>query len=447
MTPTVRVVVLNFDGGQMTLDCLDSIRATEWPPDRLDVVLVDNGSLDDVAERVRAERPEVTVLEPLANLGFAGGCNLGMRAPGDYDFVALLNNDAVADPGWIRALVDAAGDDPRAGAINAKLLFDGRYHDVRVEVSGAARHGGDPRLLGVRVSGARLDGRRIDDRLVFDEGFYGAEPPHLPDAEEIARWSSARGSVRVRSDGSTPSTLSLRLSALGPRTVKLESGGCTTEVEVGPVAVWADVALDPEVVDIVNNAGSNLYAGGFGGDRGFLEVDRGQYEERADVFAWCGGAVLLRRAYLDEVGMFDESLFLYYEDTELSWRGRLRGWHYLYEPRAVVRHRHAVSSGVGSPTFRYYTERNRLLVLARHAPARLALRSGAGELRRFVAAHVRHYVLRPLTLRLPVRAEVAHRRRVFYGYVRLLPRMLAARWAPGRTVSRRSLMSWMVEKW
>ncbi len=101
------------------------------------------------------------------------------------------------------------------------------------------------------------------------------------------------------------------------------------------------------------------------------------------MFAWCGGAVLLRRGYLDDVGLFDERLFLYYEDTDLSWRGRLRGWRYVYVPASVVRHRHAQSSGVGSPMFRYYTERNRLLVLAKNAPARLAL---AGDPRRGQAA-------------------------------------------------------------
>ena len=59
------------------------------------------------------------------------------------------------------------------------------------------------------------------------------------------------------------------------------------------------------------------------------------------MFAWCGGAVLLRRRYLDDVGLFDERFFLYYEDTDLSWRGRLRGWRYVYVPGAVVRHHHA----------------------------------------------------------------------------------------------------------
>ena len=243
-------------------------------------------------------------------------------------------------------------------------------------------------------------------------------------------------------------------AALVPRTAtvtlrptSLEGSGDDTIVTVHRDPVWVDVAIPPEPFDVINNVGSNLFAGGYGGDRGFLEVDTGQYEEPAEVFAWCGGAVLLRRSYLDDVGLFDERLFMYYEDTDLSWHGRLRGWRYVYEPGAVVRHHHAQSSGAGSPFFRYHTERNRLLVLAKNAPPRLAWRSGLGEVRRFVGSLVRHYLIRPLTLRLPVRAEVAHRRRVCQGYFRLLPGMLADRWSATPKVSRQSLMEWEVVKW
>jgi GT2 family glycosyltransferase len=138
---------------------------------------------------------------------------------------------------------------------------------------------------------------------------------------------------------------------------------------------------------------------------------------------------------------------MYYEDTDLSWRGRLRGWTYLYEPGALVRHHHAQSSGVGSPFFRFHTERNRLLVLAKNAPAGLAWRSGLGEVRRAVTGTIRHYVLRPLTLRLPIRAEVAHRWKVCSSYLRLLPAMWRDRRAPGRTVPRDEIMEWEVVKW
>ena len=448
--PLVRVVVLNFDGGDMTFECLDSLLASDWPTDCLDIVMVDNGSLDDVVERMALDvrYRSIRVLEPLANLGFAAGCNLGIGVPGNHEFVALVNNDATVDPGWLRAMLPVARSDERIGAVCAKMLFADRYHGIEFNVPDASTLvKGEHRMLGVRVSGVRLDGERVDDRLAFDEGFHGAEPPLLRDGEELARWSSAAAALRIASDGSAPSTISVRLSCLEPRTVTLRSEAATVTVTVGPEHQWVDVAISAEPFDVINNVGSNLFAGGYGGDRGFLEVDCGQFEERADVFAWCGGAVLLRRAYLDEVGTFDERFFLYYEDTDLSWRGQLRGWRYVYEPAAVVRHRHAASSGVGSDLFRFSTERNRLLALAKNAPAGLAWRSGLGEVRRAVTTTIRHYVLRPLTLRLPARPEVAHRWRVCRSYLTLLPAMLRDRWAPGRTVPRNDVMRWEVVKW
>ena len=457
--PLVRVVVLHFDGGQLTIDCLDSLLASDWPADRLEIVLVDNGSLDDVLRRLSDDEryASVRILEPIANLGFAGGCNLGMELTGDHDYVALVNNDATVDRGWLRAMVNAMATSADVGAVAAKMLFAERYHGIEFDVPDASHLvAGEHRMLGVRVSGVRLDGERVDDRLAFDEGFHAAEPPVARDAEEIARWSSAGGALRIAadtSDGAAPAhTISVRLSCLEPRVVTLRAtalhgrvGDVTVTVHRDPV--WIDVPIPSEPFDVINNVGSNLFAGGYGGDRGFLEVDRGQYDEPAEVFAWCGGAVLLRRSYLDDVGVFDDRLFMYYEDTDLSWKGRLRGWRYVYEPRAVVRHHHAQSSGAGSPFFVYQTERNRLLVLAKNAPWRLAWRSGLGELRRFVGAVVRHYAIRPLTLRLPVRAVVAHRRNVCRDYLRLLPGMLKDRWATEPSVPRDSLMEWEVVKW
>ncbi len=448
--PLVRVVVLNFDGGDMTLECLDSILASDWPADRVDVVMVDNGSLDDVVEQVAKDGryDRVRVLEPLANLGFAGGCNLGIGQAGDHEYVALVNNDATVAPGWLRAMVPVAESDDRIGAVAAKMLFADRFHGIEFDVPDASHLvRGEARLLGVRVTGVRLDGERVDDRLAFDEGFHGAEPPLLRTGEELARWSSARAALRIASDGSEVSTISVRLSCLEPRVVTLRSAVETRTVTVGDEAEWVDIAIPAEPFDVINNVGSNLFAGGFGGDRGFLEVDNGQYETPADVFAWCGGAVLLKRTYLDDVGTFDERFFLYYEDTDLSWRGQLRGWRYVYEPDAVVRHHHASSAGVGSALFRYSTERNRLLMLAKNAPWRLAWRSGLGELRRALTTTIRHYVLRPLTLRLPARAEVAHRWHVCVGYLRLLPGMLRDRWSCCRTMSRDAVMRWEVDKW
>ena len=463
--PFVRIVVLSFDGGQMTIDCIESLLRTTWPTDRYEIVMVDNGSLDDVTEQVRSAHPTVRVLEPLRNLGFAGGCNLGLsathdsdgRALAEYEFAALINNDATVDAGWLAGLMSGFDAGSDVGAVSAKMLFADRFTGIDLSVSETTTAGGgDDRAIGVCVSGVRIDGRREDHRLQFDEGFHGPVAHDPSRDEEFARWSKKAAALRIaetRPDPSTVQVVSLRLSAETRRTVTLTTDIDEVTVEVGggysdkkPVFSWVDVRIGSDVFDVVNNVGSNLYERGFGGDRGFLERDRGQYEQAAEVFAWCGGAVLLRGEYLRSVGLFDERLFLYYEDTDLSWRGRLQGWRYIYTPEAVVRHRHAQSSGLGSDVFRFHTERNRLLVLAKNAPMWLAVRSGLGEVKRTVVVNVRHLVLRPLTLRMPSRPEARHRRRVLRSYLSLLPAMLRDRWMMDRHVSRGSLMRWEVSK-
>lgn len=425
--PMIRVVVLDYHGGEMTIDCLRSLVLTDWPADRLDVVLVDNGGDADLMGRVRAEFPQVTVIEPGENLGFAAGCNRGIRAPGRFDAVALVNNDAVVEPGWLRPLVATLASDDRVGAACPKILFDGRYQEVVVEVPDAGPFAGDPRRLGVRVTAVRLDGQRGDDRLVTDEGFHAPDAPEA--GEEMARWVGRRGGLRVRAAAPGPvRQLSLRLSAPTRRHVLLHSAGATLDVIADATPRWFDVDLDPTEYDAINNVGSCLFAGGYGGDRGFLELDRGQFDESAEVFAWCGGAVLLSGRYLDEVGLFDERLFLYYEDTELSWRGRLAGWRYLYEPRSTVRHRHSASSGgVGSPVFAYYTDRNRLAVLMRHAPARTAARAFLVRARRTASLGMGHGVRPMLRARRPSVGVVRQEARVWWGIARLAPGMLRDR--------------------
>ncbi|HEU5475843.1 MAG TPA: glycosyltransferase family 2 protein [Actinophytocola sp.] len=114
--------------------------------------------------------------------------------------------------------------------------------------------------------------------------------------------------------------------------------------------------------------------------------------EPAEVFGFCGGAVLLRRAALAAAGGVPAGFFCYYEDTDTSWRLRLAGWTVRPVPAARADHLLGASTRPGSARFHLWNERNRLLMLLRCAPARVAAR----ELARFAA----------LTAVLPVRRLV-----------------------------------------
>ena len=118
---------------------------------------------------------------------------------------------------------------------------------------------------------------------------------------------------------------------------------------------------------MINSTGNILSHRGSATDRDWL-TPLDELDAPPEVFGFCGGAVVLRTAALNEVGTFDESLFLYYEDTDLSWRLRAHGWRILFERSAVAWHRHAQSSDATSALFRYYNNRNALIVFTRYAP-------------------------------------------------------------------------------
>jgi GT2 family glycosyltransferase len=221
--------------------------------------------------------------------------------------------------------------------------------------------------------------------------------------------------------------VSLLLSADGPRAVTLQAGAQTTEHTVSAEPRWYDVPAAAGGRTIVNNAGTDLLASGFAADRGYLQPDDGRLDDATDVFAWCGGGVVLRRDYLDDVGLFDEELFLYYEDLELAWRGTARGWRYRYIPDSVVRHVHAATSGRGSALKQFYDERNRLLVLARHGTL---VQAATASLRSLLvtASYTRRDVVAPVLDGRPPRTDVAWRRaRAWTAFATRLPGALARR--------------------
>jgi GT2 family glycosyltransferase len=145
---------------------------------------------------------------------------------------------------------------------------------------------------------------------------------------------------------------------------------------------------------LVNGTGVVLDRSGNGRDRDWLRpLD--DAPESAPLFGFSGGAAFLRRGPLAEVGGFDPSLFMYYEDLDLAWRLRLAGHEVRYAPDAVVVHRHAASSGSDSPLVRYQSMRNRLAVVVRNGSAGLVARV-AGR----TAARLARDLLRPRAAQL-----------------------------------------------
>lgn len=121
--PKVHVVVLNWNGFRDTSECLTSLRRLNYPNFR--VVVIDNGSTDESASLLRKQFPEIVEIETGENLGFAGGCNVGIRRAmaEDTDYVWLLNNDTTVDAGALQALVNKAESEAQTGAVGSAIYF------------------------------------------------------------------------------------------------------------------------------------------------------------------------------------------------------------------------------------------------------------------------------------------------------------------------------------
>jgi GT2 family glycosyltransferase len=251
--PIASVIIVNYEGRGRLGRCLDSVAAQTAPP--IETIVVDNASPDGSWDEA-ADRPGVRLLRNAVNIGFGPACNQAAalsRAP----HLVFLNNDSVAEPGCIAALL-AAAQEHDAGAVQAVVL---------------------------------------------------------------------------RKDGSV-NTAGNRLHYLG--------------------FSWAPLGGPPP------------------------DQTAAPYETPCA----SGAALLVPRARFEAVGGFWDAMFLYCEDTDLSWRLRLRGWNVLVCPGARTVHAYEFSRTIEK---HYHLERNRLLMvlanygtgsLLRLAPALVASELG-----------------------------------------------------------------------
>lgn len=153
----------------------------------------------------------------------------------------------------------------------------------------------------------------------------------------------------------------------------------------------------PEIIDSI---GIYFCSNGIGGNRRFLERDTGSFDLVEDIFGACGCAVLFRKSMLEEIGLFDEDFFAYYEDTDLCLRAQLAGYKCVSAPKSIVYHhgsgtnldilmergrpRLTSSNGPSRLTYGasghlsdfivYYMTRNRLNIILKDLPAALLFR-------------------------------------------------------------------------
>jgi hypothetical protein len=249
--PRIAVVTVIYRCAKFMPAFLQSLAEVDYPRERFELHLVDNGASDGslAAARMEMQRlgpllPEVVIHEPRANLGFAVGNNLALRAAiargADYCF--LLNPDATFEPGALKQSLHVAGQTDKLGSVQSLLVL-------------------------------------------------GDQP------------------------------------------------------------------------DVVNTSGNHIHFLGFGYVGGYQTLRKDVSPEPRDIAFSSGACVLVPVAVLKEVGLFDETLWLYHEDLDLGWRIRLAGYRNVVAPGSVCRHYYEFSRSLSKW---YWMERNRWIVVLKN---------------------------------------------------------------------------------
>ena len=311
---SVRVVIVNWRTPLLTERAARSL----WPQLRAgdELVVVDNASASaDPHDNSLAHLRQLG-----AQLGSAGPARFGLvqsRRNGGFGYGVNLGARNLRQDALVLLNSDAYALEGFVDALTAPL-----GHDL-VEATTA-------RLL--------LEGRW---RLVGD----GAEPPS----------PQAPGGVEAQTEpttGATHSTGSAQLRGL--------DGG-----------IWVS---DPSGVELINSTGNVVDACGNGHDRSWLAPAK-QEHDSPEVFGICGGACAISARAWRQLGGMRQDLFMYYEDTDFSYRLRRAGYRVQYVRQAQARHAHAASSDSASAAFTTWNTRNRLRVATRYAPASVAARA------------------------------------------------------------------------
>jgi GT2 family glycosyltransferase len=149
------------------------------------------------------------------------------------------------------------------------------------------------------------------------------------------------------------------------------------------MAMFASKTLFFDNRNVIDTAGHLIYPDGLNRGRGRLEVDRGQYDDKIDVFSPSGCAALFCKSLFDEIGVFDEHHFAYGDDIDIGFRARLAGWKCVFVPGSVVYHRYSMTTGEYSPQKVFLVERNRIWITWKYFPGKYLLLSPFYSLLRY----------------------------------------------------------------
>jgi hypothetical protein len=156
MNPKVFIIILNWNGCNDTIECIESLKNVTYG--NFSVVVVDNSSTDNSIDVIPKKYRDVAFIEMKKNTGFAGGNNIGINYALERgaDYILLLNNDTTVEPNFLTELVKTAETDKNAGILGPKIYF--HSEPARIWFAGG-------KLNWLKTKGTHPDYLKIDNKM------------------------------------------------------------------------------------------------------------------------------------------------------------------------------------------------------------------------------------------------------------------------------------------
>jgi hypothetical protein len=143
--PLVSIIILNYNAGDLLLNCVDSVFKSAYS--NFEVIVVDNISADNSHIRCKEKFEKIQLIENKENLGYCEGNNVGIRNA-NGEFIVILNPDTIVEPNWLNHLMSAYtkfGEglyQPKFFSLNEKLVLQSTGNMLHIFGFGFARDKG-----------------------------------------------------------------------------------------------------------------------------------------------------------------------------------------------------------------------------------------------------------------------------------------------------------------
>jgi hypothetical protein len=385
-TPSISVIVTNYNGRKFLADCLDSVLSQTLKP--TEIFVVDNASTDGSVEFLKSAYRACLINPP--SPPFTKG--------GEVGDIFTKRGEGIG-PAAKSSFVGAQHAAPSVGARRAVPLQDKQAGSFEKPSCQAVPKAENPEIKAISMGYNAGFARAANAGIRESTGDFIALLNN--DAVADSRWLECLVHPMIESE---------------------EIGFCASKM----LFLW-DKAL-------VNNAGIGITDYGLPYDRGFYCADGPEFARDQLVFGACGGAAMFRRKMLERTGFFDEDFFLCYDDADLSFRAQIMGYKCMYVAEAVVYHAGGATVPYHGQTARFYSCRHFIIVVAKNMPGSILRRrlpaiawfcaknSVKSAFQRRDLMNLRGYVagLTSLCKRFGQRAQTQQAMTVSAGYIRSL---------------------------